>query len=684
MPKKDVFKPGDPVFAKVKGYPHWPARVENFEPDPSGKGVKKYPVLFYGTYETATLKPDDIFPYEENLERFGKVQKRKGFNEGLWQIVHNPNFDPNIPIPPEILASSVSAPSTPKTPQAAPIKPGKKSLDATPVDGIKIKMEESDEDDANLVIDDGGKERKVGRKRKRLESDNTPSEAKKTPRDTPKLPRGPQKETPKDSTPKTRLGAKEGQATETAEPQVSRSGRLIKPKKFLDEGEDVSRPPSAPATPTSAPGAPLSGTPAAPGTPATLALTPAPVPDTDTPAAATPASDPATAAAPSPAPATAAAAGANVPTPADTPVTKAPTEASLPVKDTPSSTRNAIKAPTSPPPSAATTKKRLSQASAEETPATPEVATPTAPPPKKRGRPPKNRDVDASPKVAANSVSTPKTPSAQDTTSKSFPPSHKALGDNIKQPGREKGKNQLKQNEIDLPKETDVASKQTFLKLKTDIESGTLNAEELKELAKASEKDEMHTSIVEENRRYTETCKAKPITTAKTPLARQPPLPTHSNSPQPTTETLDMEAQLLDLDQKIREALSVTNPRKDDAKMYLEKMSKLVISGLMLKKNPHVVDAIKKCRRYKYDDEVRLKADMVYNRFKLLFVVPESQEWDSMFAEKVAEFDDACHRSGISEESKISLVRDPTHHIEGPQEEAGKRGKENTSPLSKS
>lgn len=59
-----------------------------------------------------------------------------------------------------------------------------------------------------------------------------------------------------------------------------------------------------------------------------------------------------------------------------------------------------------------------------------------------------------------------------------------------------------------------------------------------------------------------------------------------------------MEAQLLDLDQKIREALSVTNPRKDDAKMYLEKMSKLVISGLMLKKNPHVVDAIKKVKYF--------------------------------------------------------------------------------------
>lgn len=43
------------------------------------------------------------------------------------------------------------------------------------------------------------------------------------------------------------------QSGESLEPQVSRSGRLIKPKKFLDEGEDASRPPSAAAGTPSTP-----------------------------------------------------------------------------------------------------------------------------------------------------------------------------------------------------------------------------------------------------------------------------------------------------------------------------------------------------------------------------------------------------------------------------------------------
>ncbi|ROT61585.1 putative PC4 and SFRS1-interacting protein isoformX1 [Penaeus vannamei] len=464
MPKSDVFKAGDPIFAKVKGYPHWPARIEPYEEDPSGKPLKKYPVLFYGTYETALLKPDDLFPYSTHVEKFGKPQKRKGFNEGLWQIVNNPSLDPSIPIPPDV--SSASLPGTPKTPAA---KPGRKSLSVTPAVTTDVKSEESDEDVGDLVIDESaGKGAKPGRKRKRQDSDiasETPakkaasSDVKKTPKETPK-------QTPKENK-QSKLVAKETpketpkqQSGESLEPQVSRSGRLIKPKKFLDEGEDASRPPSAAA-----------------GTPST------PVPVAE--AASTPS------------------------------ITK---------------TSNAVKSTPSAP--VTTPRKRLSLSGSEEvapaeSPAVPEeMPTPTGPPPKKRGRPPKNRDIDNSPKKAPAAAPPSESP-AQETTSKMSSPPTKALAD-VKQEkkspikeSRSSKKSQLKQNEIELPKE-------------------------------------------------------------------------------------------------------------------------------------------------------------------LLFVVPESQEWDSMFAEKVAEFDDACHRSGITEESKISLVRDPTHHIDGPQEEASKRGKENTSPLTKS
>ncbi|XP_054737106.1 PC4 and SFRS1-interacting protein [Anastrepha obliqua] len=79
--EKKQFSIGDLVFAKVKGYPAWPAKITKYN-------NKKYSVYFYGTGETANIKVEDLFQYAESKEKFAteKNLKRSNFREAIEQI----------------------------------------------------------------------------------------------------------------------------------------------------------------------------------------------------------------------------------------------------------------------------------------------------------------------------------------------------------------------------------------------------------------------------------------------------------------------------------------------------------------------------------------------------------------------------------------------------------------------
>lgn len=80
------FQTNDRIFAKVKGYPAWPACVTG----PNDAKGTRYKVYFYGTYETAVVKREEMWLFNEKTkEKFGK-QKRKGFAEAVDEIENRP------------------------------------------------------------------------------------------------------------------------------------------------------------------------------------------------------------------------------------------------------------------------------------------------------------------------------------------------------------------------------------------------------------------------------------------------------------------------------------------------------------------------------------------------------------------------------------------------------------------
>uniref|UniRef100_A0A4W4ET90 PWWP domain-containing protein n=1 Tax=Electrophorus electricus TaxID=8005 RepID=A0A4W4ET90_ELEEL len=87
-PLKHTFNPGDVVFAKMKGYPFWPARVRTIAEGDAPQN--KVPIFFYGTHQTTTLVPKDIVHYWPNKHKHGKAIKRGGFEKAMWEIENDP------------------------------------------------------------------------------------------------------------------------------------------------------------------------------------------------------------------------------------------------------------------------------------------------------------------------------------------------------------------------------------------------------------------------------------------------------------------------------------------------------------------------------------------------------------------------------------------------------------------
>ncbi|KAI6179550.1 PWWP domain-containing protein [Aphelenchoides besseyi] len=76
------FKIGDLVWAKMRGFPHWPAQIAK-TPTTSNP---KYSVIFFGTQESGFVKSSDIADYYTHLDVYGTPRQLNGFQTALEEI----------------------------------------------------------------------------------------------------------------------------------------------------------------------------------------------------------------------------------------------------------------------------------------------------------------------------------------------------------------------------------------------------------------------------------------------------------------------------------------------------------------------------------------------------------------------------------------------------------------------
>jgi len=225
MPKHK-YAAGALIFGKVKGYPPWPARI-------TGLGSKdRYKIYFYGTYETATLRSEDIWPYNpETKAKFAeKNMKKKGYPEGIDQIENTPEIAPvdgevdmnmtaEVESPlviSEPVKKTASKAATPASKAATPASKAATPAAKTATPASKSKTKET----PKVVETPKSTPARATNKRKASQASDEETPAKKA-----SVVPAPVVKTP----------SADDNANNPPEQKTSRSGRALKPKKFGDE-----------------------------------------------------------------------------------------------------------------------------------------------------------------------------------------------------------------------------------------------------------------------------------------------------------------------------------------------------------------------------------------------------------------------------------------------------------------
>ena len=130
-----------------------------------------------------------------------------------------------------------------------------------------------------------------------------------------------------------------------------------------------------------------------------------------------------------------------------------------------------------------------------------------------------------------------------------------------------------------------------------------------------------------------------------------------------------MEQKLIDLDLAIKQSLHFENPVMSKCLEALGELNALAVTPLMLKKQPDIVETIRKVRKYigpessseaeaaNLAQEIRLKANQVFMKLQSTFATPEGGNFWEDFENQVSAFRNAT--AGMPKEKLMTLVTEP-------------------------